>query len=307
MKNFLGRICAEVLRLKDYKIIRSKVFRLMILPLLILSLAMTGCGGQGDDTKSSAKDTPIKIGIIKRLNVTEITLDTYLKQAAARASKAAYLAPQQIFFDNMSSMIAALQAGQIDELSTYRCVAKYLLAQNSDMEDLGDRVPKISDSFCCALREEDSALKNEFDSALKKITADGTLAELTEKFINEVDYTEPLPVVELPHFENAPTIKIAVTGDLPPLDYARADGTPAGFNTAVLAEISKIIERNFELIQIDSGARAAALASNQVDVVFWAVMPGDNTFFPVNIDRPDGVILTEPYFSDEVAHVKLKK
>ena len=47
MKNFLGRICAEVLRLKDYKIKRSKVFRLMILPLLILSLTITGCGGGG--------------------------------------------------------------------------------------------------------------------------------------------------------------------------------------------------------------------------------------------------------------------
>ena len=278
-----------------------------LLLICAVSLLIAGCGGQNDSGKKSAAGEPIKIGIIKRLNVTETTLDTYLKQAASKASKAAYLAPKQIFFDNMPSMIAALQAGQIDEISTYRCVAKYLITQNPDMENLGDRVPKISDSFCCALREEDSALKGEFDAALKKITADGTLAELTEKFINEANYDEPLPIVELPRFENAPTIKIAVTGDLPPLDYVNADGTPAGFNTAVLAEISKIIERNFELIQIDSGARAAALASKQVDVVFWAVMPGDNTFFPVNIDKPDGVILTEPYFSDEVSHVKLKQ
>ena len=49
-------LIAEVLRLKDYKIKRSKVFRLMILPLLILSLT-TGCGS------NSAGFDKIVIGI----------------------------------------------------------------------------------------------------------------------------------------------------------------------------------------------------------------------------------------------------
>ena len=28
---------------------------------------------------------------------------------------------------------------------------------------------------------------------------------------------------------------------------------------------------------------------------------------PINIDKPDGIILTAPYFTDEIVHVRLKK
>lgn len=60
-----------------------------------------------------------------------------------------------------------------------------------------------------------------------------------------------------------------MTGALPPMDYVSADGSFAGFNTAILAEIGKRLERNIELVQVDSLGRALALAQGNVDVVFW--------------------------------------
>ena len=48
-----------------------------------------------------------------------------------------------------------------------------------------------------------------------------------------------------------------------------ADGTPAGFNTAVLSQISARTGKNIELVQVDSVGRAMALATRNVDVVFW--------------------------------------
>ena len=111
----------------------------------------------------------------------------------------------------------------------------------------------------------------------------------------------------MPHFDGAGTIKVAVTGDLPPLDYMRADGKPAGFNTAVLAAISQQLGKNFELVDVDSGARAAALTSGEVDVVFWVAVPHDETIVPADFDKPEGMIVTAPYFTDEIVHVQLKK
>ena len=96
-----------------------------------------------------------------------------------------------------------------------------------------------------------------------------------------------------------------MTGDLPPLDYVSADNKPAGFNTAVLSEIGNRILKNIELINIDSGSRAAALASKQVDVVFWAIVPVSE-IIPSDSDKPNGVILTEPYFKDKIVHVTFK-
>ena len=85
--------------------------------------------------------------------------------------------------------------------------------------------------------------------------------------------------VALPRIEGAPTLRVAVTGTLPPMDYVAPDGAPAGFNTAMLAEIGNRIGRNIELVQVDSVGRAAALASSVADAVFWArtvVTPEDD-------------------------------
>ena len=100
---------------------------------------------------------------------------------------------------------------------------------------------------------------------------------------------------------------------MPPLDLVLADGTPAGFNTAVLAEISKRINKNFEIIDIDSNARAVALTSNKIDVVFWVTVPGEFWYAeeagnaPKDIDKTPEIEITVPYFKDEIVHIGLKK
>lgn len=283
-----------------------KIFAALLVALFVV---VTGCGGDNPAKTGGdkpAEDQKIKLGMITRLNVSETLLDNYFEQAASRMQQTADLyAPKHIFFDNMTSMVAALEAGQVDRISTYTSVAKYLIAHNDKLEQAKDRVPKISDAFCCAMLEDNTALQKEFNDAIDKLKADGKLAEITKTYISNLDGKEP-PAVDMPHFDGAPTVKIAVTGDLPPLDLITADGKPAGFNTALLAAISQIIGKNFELINVDSGARATALTSKQVDVVFWVTMPRDDTIVPADYDKPEGVILTVPYFEDEIAHVKDK-
>ena len=132
---------------------------------------------------------------------------------------------------------------------------------------------------------------------------DGTLDALVKKYIDNPSETPQ--AVDIPNIDGAETIKVGVTGDLPPLDLVLADGTPAGFNTAVLAEISKRIGKNIELIQVDSGARAAALTSKQVDVIFWVVVPADDSNRPKDFDTPEGVAVTTPYYPAIVVDVSL--
>ena len=278
-----------------------KIFAALLVVMLVLA---TGCG---DDKKVSSDNKQIKLGMITHLNVTETLLDNYFEKASSRMQQTSDLyAPKHIFFDNMTSMLAALESRQIDALSTYKSVAKYLIAQNTDLEP-ANNIPKVSDSFCCAMRQDETELQKEFDDALLKLTADGTLAKLVKTYITDADYTATPTAVDMPKFDGAPTVKVGVTGDLPPLDLITADDKPTGFNTAVLAAISQLIGKNFELVKIDSGARAIALTSGEIDVIFWVAVPKDDTLAPPNYDTPEGLILTEPYFTDEIAHVKVKK
>ena len=202
-------------------------------------------------------------------------------------------------------MTAALEAGQIDELSTYETVADYLCTKNKNMEWKAP-APALVDMFCCAMRAENVVLKTDFDAALSQMRADGTLTHLVKTYINNIHHAVIPNPVAMPTFYDAVTIKVGVTGDLPRMDYIRSDGIPAGFNTAVLSEISRRIEKNFMLVQVDSGARAVALSSGEVDVIFWTAVP-DDTDLPTANDKPAGMILTTPYFSDNIVHVRLKK
>ncbi|MBE8954104.1 MAG: transporter substrate-binding domain-containing protein [Quinella sp. 2Q5] len=274
---------------------------LTLLMVCVLAL-MTGCGS---GEKKSAEGQ-IKLGMITHLNVSETLLDNYFEKASSRMQQTSGMyAPKHIFFDNMTSMVAALKSKQIDALSTYYSVSNYLIAQNDDFVPVNHGIPKVSDSFCCALLKENVALQKEFDTAIDELRTEGTLKKLTGTYITNAD--ENLPPVAMPNFNDAETVKVAVTGDLPPLDLVLPDGRPSGFNTALLAEIASKLGKNFELVKIDSGARAVALTSKQVDVVFWVAVPQNETLAPPDCDIPEGVILTVPYFTDEIVHVKLKK
>ena len=222
-----------------------------------------------------------------------------------RPSKA-NISAEYKYFDRMNDMQLALESGQIDILSTYQNVAEYMIQRSNNKEILsGER--KLEDTFCFAVREGDKMLKNELDKAIKAMTADGTLANLSKKYIIDLKNGDDPPEVKINHIDGAKTIKVAVTGDLPPFDMILADGTPAGFSIAVLAEVSKRINKNIEIISVDSVARASILVSKGADVVFWVAVPKNSNLFPENIDKPTGIAVSEPYYRDFIAHVGLKE
>ncbi|MBR1859223.1 MAG: transporter substrate-binding domain-containing protein [Selenomonadaceae bacterium] len=201
-------------------------------------------------------------------------------------------------------MQLGLKSKNIDEMSLYKCVGDYLKSKDSKIEILSESQLNFVDLFCCLVRAEDIELKQSIDAAIKSMKDDGTLDKLTKEYITDLKSNPP--PVEISKIDGADTLKIAVTGDLPPLDLVLSDGKPAGFNTAVLSEISKRINQNIEIVQVNSAARAAALTSKEVDVVFWATKPfGDK--IPDDIDKPDGLELTVPYYQDDVVHIGLKK
>jgi len=280
----------------------------VLLSCLMAGTLFAGCGGgqQGGD-KPANEPPPIKLGMITHLNATEQKMDEILanitEKTGVKVSKYAVT-----YYDSLHLMNMGIESGSVDQVSLYKSVANYVVANNDKFALVTDdkTLGNLSDSFCFAVRKDDTALKNDLNRVIGEMKADGTLDKLVNDYINAVDKGQVPPTVEIPMTDGADTIKIGVTGDLPPLDYISADGQPAGFNTAMLAEIARRLGKNVEIIDIDSGARATALNSKQIDVIFWAVIPnGEN--MPADIDKPENVEFSAPYFKDDVAHLQLKK
>lgn len=275
------------------------------LTCVLLGAVLTGCGG-GEKDKPAAEGKSQQIGVLSHLNASEEQFNEFAKRAEQQFSKPGQFSYKFIYYDNLNAMEMALGSGKINELSTYQSVADYLTKKNGDYVIGGHNAKDLKDSFCCALRTGQGDLKEQLDKAIDEMKADGTLDKLTQTYIKDLKEGAEPPVVELPRIEGADTIKIGVTGDLPPLDLVLADGKPAGFSTAVLAELSKRVNKNVELVNIDAAARASALTSGRVDVVFWVAVPVNGEIFPQDIDKPQDIELTKPYYEDTIVHVVKK-
>ena len=245
------------------------------------------------------------------------------------------------------SLWGALKAGDIISVEVPVCVANYLCTHNDKLTtrgtfDLGNAddftkqvAYRLGAGFSFMTTEANTALRDEIDAALTEMKADGALDALIQTYITDATAAEPEPAAFTR--TDGKTVRVAITGALPPLDYISPDGTPAGFNTALLAELGRRLNVNFELVQVDSLGRAAALASGQVDLVFWtngkdgradgrkeaaerrtdgqeteeqrALLQsidgkkGSGRRFK---DVPDGTITTQPYFSDLLIAVAMK-
>ena len=187
-----------------------------------------------------------------------------------------------VYFDTLDAMLMALNAGNIDEMEIYETTAQYLthtdpnlvqiVTYNESAEDKGfvhlALRCHLANDFAFMFMEDNKALRDEFDAALAAITEEEMDKLIQDNITAAIDGDE-ISSIRMPVIEGAQTLKVAVTGSLPPMDYVAADGTPAGFNTALLAEISQRIGKNIELVVVDSVGRAAALASGAVDAVFW--------------------------------------
>lgn len=251
------------------------------------------------------------IGHLSKLNMTPEEFTQFNNSNVAQGKVAVFTGTEDpsikhmhVFYDSLLSMQMALNAGEVDEISLPEAVGEYFLNVN-DGYKIVSIVRTLPSSLAFGFRKDnDPSLRNKFNEALLSMKADGTLAILRSKYIDEPGLDEPEPV-KFDVYENIDTkIKVAVTGDLPPIDFIAADGKPAGFNTAVLAEIARRLKVNVELVNIDSGARAAALASGRADAVFWfQFQKGADK----QSDIPEGIALSEPYYGwNEILNIGKK-
>lgn len=261
--------------------------------LLLIILCVAGCG-----ENKNIKTENINIGMISKLNASEEAINNHFKKIE-ESDENSKLSHKYFYYDDLNNLIAASESGKIDEISIYKCVADYIAAKNPDIKILADH-SDLSDSFCFAVLKDNQRLLLEIDLAIQEMKDDGTLNKIAQEYIID------LKTVAIANIDGAETVKVGITGDLPPLDYVNAEGQAAGFNTAVLSELGKRMNKNIELVKISDNTRAAALLTKNIDVLFLVSVP-DTSLIPEDIDVPKELAVSIPYYTDKIVHVSLKK
>ena len=347
----------------------KKLIAMLLALTLMLSLCAVAESGTDDD-----RPTDLTFGTLSMLNMTEEEYQALIFARLLIVRRLGLIGPPKalpdnpttggpeiniVYYDTLDALLMALNAGDINNIEIYKSVARYLCAANDNLrigtsfeadkasETLAAKLQNgiNGNDFAFLMMEDNAALRDEFNDAIAAMKADGTLDRLVKEQIDDLIDGGEIKAVEMPKFDGAKTVKVAVTGALPPMDYVAADGTPAGFNTAVLAEIGNRTGKNIELVVVDSLGRAAALASGTVDAVFWTrtssasqeasamteeerkahreAVNADMTEEEIKLmyelldifdfsvygggDMPEGTIVTEPFFSDVLVPVMLAR
>ena len=268
----------------------KKILAALLAGLMLLTLA--ACG------KETAED--FRRGIIEQGNVYARIREHGVEFHTE--SKETGFGSESVIYDNLSTALLDLKNGKINQLACEESSAKYIVARNDglDYEGKGNWM-----SYSMMTLESSQEVYDILNNAILEMKSDGTLDALVEKELKAYFESDP-EAKELPVFENADTIYIGVTGDIPPMDFVASNGKAAGFNVALLTEIANRAQVNFEIVQIESGARAIALSSGKVDAVFWTKSCTCALCNETWSEEIPGTLVTESYFSDYVAMLQPK-
>jgi polar amino acid transport system substrate-binding protein len=274
-----------------------KRFLAIILAGLML-LSFAACG-------EKKNEMVVKMGVLEGSGMEKLRTEEHWAHVNEKPNDSSNVTIEFVNYNNLSAALMDLEAGKIVSIALEECTAEYIAARNEKIVVSKTEEREIMTNFSMMTMENNKEVYDILNNAIVEMKADGTLDRLIENELKA--YIESDPVAkDLPHFDGAKTIKIGVTGDVPPMDFIAANGKAAGFNIALLTEIANRAQVNIELVQIETGSRPMALSSGKVDAVFWTKSNICGVCGAEGEEEIKGTLITESYFFDHIASIARK-
>lgn len=273
---------------------------IMLSLALTTVLALSACK-QTEKEETAATDA-IKTGVLSQMVST--TRDQAMAEHVVAEHNSDFQGNgERILYNNISSVLLALDSGEIQYFGTNAATADYIAANNDELAAYAPDGVIMQTEFSMLTMEEATETYDILNDAIVAFKEDGTMEQLIASYIEASDGNFDTDV-DFPTFEGADTIRVAITGDIPPLDYVADNGEAAGFNVALLAAIAEHTGINIEPVIMESASRFTALASGKADAIFWVCATTCKDHPEVRIAEPiDNTKATEPYIVLDAAMV----
>jgi ABC-type amino acid transport substrate-binding protein len=206
-----------------------------------------------------------------------------------------------ICYPTVSEALMALKTGKVDTLLSMDANATYMAQSDPSLILYMDpRLAEYNDiSFSMVVMAANQALCDQLNEAIAYLKENGVLEALTIAMIKGT-------LTEVPPYEADKTLYVGVTGDIPPIDYVDASGTPIGFNVNLMSQIGAYLGYKIEFVQLAKNAIITALASGKIDVVFWQEQSLSPEMLELLGVRSDAILSTDPYLILSITAIELK-
>ncbi|MDO4731228.1 MAG: transporter substrate-binding domain-containing protein [Clostridia bacterium] len=267
---------------------------------MVCCLTFLLCACSADNTKKEVPKT--KIGLLKTICGKE----EFIKSHFVADHTSGTIDYDFVEYQTLSALVSAVTIRDIKGFSINESTAQYLLGKYSELSYNTAGTGTRTEDFSMVTLTENKEVYDLLNENIKQLKADGTMQALIDNSLTAYIQKDPEPTQAQPHYEGAKTIKIGLTGDLPPMDFVTPDGDFAGFNVELLSEIARREQVNIEYVKVNSGDRKKYLQRGSVDAVFWSRTVNCLEHNVSWSEIIDGMSLTESYFSDDTVYMNSK-
>ena len=168
-----------------------------------------------------------------------------------------------VYFGSRSELLLGLETGKIDGFISDEPVAMMMISQNKGVTYLDETVGEVEYGICFSNENKDKLIQ--FNQYLAKISTNGHLKELQDKWINVDGASQKKEELTLSG-ENG-TLRCVTTPDAAPFSFL-SDNIFQGFEVELLNEFCNEYGYNLEINTVNFDALLTSVATNKYDVAF---------------------------------------
>ena len=165
----------------------KKIISLCLILCLVMGMA-TACAKESPKSEGNSAQgvLPLKTGILARSAASEEESEKAIGEHTMSHVKGD-MTFELTFYDNMSSMLMALQAKDIYVMILADSVAQYIVAQNDSLmiapEREGEGLNQNMAAYQMMIKEEDTDIHQMFNDAIVELKEEGVIDKLIETHI----------------------------------------------------------------------------------------------------------------------------
>lgn len=227
----------------------------------------------------SAKTAPLSLADFdgKKIGVlTGSVHDTYVKRYFPNAE------PQ--YFSNVSDQAVALVSGALDAFSIDVLTARALISENDKVTYLEEPLGYIDTAYAFAKGQDGETLCGQMNDFLAKLTTDGTMAELEEKWLSTGAGDYETDLSGLTGHDRTLTFATSCSGK-PNAYYF--NNAPTGFEVEIAAMFCREYGYDLDIEVADFSSIIPGIAAGKYDFGADGIMVTEERAQSVNFSVPD--------------------
>jgi polar amino acid transport system substrate-binding protein len=197
-------------------------------------------------------------------------------------------------FEDFASAYEAVNQGKV-QYAVYDTVISMIgikQYENLSYFELPESYLNVPDAYAANFSKQD--LIDEFNAFLKEANADGTVADMKERWLSQKfdENTTKMPYINLDD-NTGETIRIAVDATSAPYTYIDGSNTPIGFDVEMLMHFAESTNRKLEFQNMAFNAILPTINSGKADMGIGSISITD--------ERKETVLFTDPVYYERAA------